>query len=112
MNTQMAYYPHQQVTVDEAMVLFKGRSTIKQFMPLKPIKRGYKVWCICDSINGLAYEIEVYLGTTEDGSDGSLDERVVLHLVDKIKRGSHHVYVDNFFTSPSLSWHLAIAKCF
>ena len=78
-------------------------------MPLKPIKRGYKVWCICDSINGLAYEIEVYLGATEEGSDGSLGERVVLCLVDKIKGESHHVYMDNFFTSPSLS--LALRNC-
>ena len=108
-NTQMAYYPHQQVAVDEAMVLFKGHSTIKQFMPLKPIKRGYKVWCICDSINGLAYEIEVYLGATEEGSDGSLGERVVLRLVDKMKGESHHIYMDNFFTSPSLS--LALRDC-
>ena len=28
-------------SIDEAMVLFKGRSSIKQYMPLKPIKRGY-----------------------------------------------------------------------
>ena len=70
----MEYYPHQQVAVDEAMVFFKGHSTIKQFMPLKPMKRGYKVWCICDSINGLAYQIEVYLGATEEGSDGSLGD--------------------------------------
>ena len=37
-----AYQLHQQMAVDEAMVLFKGRSSIKQYMPLKPIKRGYK----------------------------------------------------------------------
>jgi len=30
-------------SVDEGMIAFKGRSSLKQYMPLKPIKRGYKV---------------------------------------------------------------------
>jgi hypothetical protein len=35
-NTQAAYAPHQQLSVDEAMVLFKGRSSMRQYMPQKP----------------------------------------------------------------------------
>lgn len=27
-------------SIDESMILFKGRSSLKQYMPLKPIKRG------------------------------------------------------------------------
>ena len=45
------YKPHRENAVDKAMVKFKGRSTLKQYMPLKPIKRGFKVWCRCDSHN-------------------------------------------------------------
>lgn len=33
----------QDVTIDESMVKFKGRSTLKQYIPQKPIKRGYKI---------------------------------------------------------------------
>lgn len=29
-------------SIDESMEKFKGRSAIKQYMPLKPIKRGIK----------------------------------------------------------------------
>jgi len=29
--------------VDKTMVKFKGRSSIKQYHPLKPIKQGYKI---------------------------------------------------------------------
>ena len=36
------YDPHQEVAVDEAMIKFTGRSTLKQYMPLKPVKRGIK----------------------------------------------------------------------
>ena len=30
-----------QVSIDESMILFKGRSSLKQYNPMKPIKRGY-----------------------------------------------------------------------
>ena len=37
------YEPHKEVAVDEAMIEFTGRSSLKQYMPMKPIKRGIKV---------------------------------------------------------------------
>jgi len=30
-------------SIDESMVKFKGRSVLKQYSPLKPMKRGVKV---------------------------------------------------------------------
>ena len=106
-NTQKAYMPHQQLSIDEAMVLFKGRSSLKQFMPLKPIKRGYKIWCICDAVNGLAYDEEVYLGAAGSSGEGSLGKRVVMHVIQKVT--GHEVYMDNFFSSRALS--LALREC-
>ena len=40
------YKPHKEVAVDEAMIKFTGRSSVKQYMPMKPIKRGIKVHSI------------------------------------------------------------------
>ena len=37
------YKPHREVAVDEAMIKFTGRSSVKQYMPMKPVKRGIKV---------------------------------------------------------------------
>ncbi|XP_068739096.1 piggyBac transposable element-derived protein 4-like [Montipora capricornis] len=34
------YRPNQNLSVDEAMVAFKGQLSMKQYIPLKPIKRG------------------------------------------------------------------------
>ena len=53
-NTQFlqAYHPHHNVSIDEAMTKFKGRCTMKQYMPKKPIKRGFKVWVRADAHNG------------------------------------------------------------
>ena len=35
--------PGENVSVDEAMIKFQGRSSLKQYMPMKPIKRGINV---------------------------------------------------------------------
>ncbi len=37
------YNPGKEVAVDEAMIKFQGRSSLKQYMPKKPIRRGMKV---------------------------------------------------------------------
>jgi len=46
------YNLHRDVSVDEAMVAFKGRSTLKQYMPMKPVKQGFKVWMLVDAHTG------------------------------------------------------------
>ena len=32
------------ISIDEAMIAFKGRSSLKQYIPQKPVKRGIKCW--------------------------------------------------------------------
>ena len=73
----MPHYPHCQLSIDEAMIPFKGRSTMKQYLPLKPVKRGFKVWAISDATNGYMYDFNVYTGATE-GREMALGEKVVL----------------------------------
>lgn len=36
------YNPHQDVSVDEAMIKFQGRSFIKQYVPIKANKTGHQ----------------------------------------------------------------------
>ena len=40
------------------MIPFQGRSTLKQYMPAKPVKRGIKVWCRADTHNGYMCEFQ------------------------------------------------------
>ena len=60
---QAAHEPSQQLSVDEAMVRYKGRSSMKQYMPKKPIKRGFKIWCLCDANGGYLQQFQIYTGT-------------------------------------------------
>ncbi|XP_065915189.1 chimeric ERCC6-PGBD3 protein-like [Dysidea avara] len=58
------YTPHQAVTVDEAMIPFKGRLNFKQYMKNKPTKWGIKVFVLCDATNGYIYRMQIYTGKT------------------------------------------------
>lgn len=96
------YQPHCEVSVDEAMIKFQGRSSLKQYMPLKPVKRGIKVWVLADSHNGYFRKFEVYSGKKGDSTEKGLGARVVKSLTSELHGKNHHVFFDNYFTSVNL----------
>ena len=96
------YSPHRDVAVDEAMIKFQGRSSLKQYMPLKPTKRGIKVWVLGDSHNGYFWKFQVYTGKQGDAVERGLPARVVKSLTEDLKGDNYHVYFDNFFNSFAL----------
>ena len=102
---QHLYSPHHNVSIDEAMIVFKGRISIRQYMPIKPVKYGIKVYffvseiisviytyiyCIqylrffvfrCDLEKGYPWDFQVYRGKEKNArTDVDLGERVVLDL--------------------------------
>ena len=91
-------------SIDESMVKFKGRSSLKQYLPLKPIKRVIKVWERCDAKTGYIFDLNVYYGESknEEFSEGTLGERVVNKLCSTIKISGVVMSFDRFFTSVKL----------
>ena len=75
-----AYEPHRDIAVDEAMIKFQGRSSLKQYMPLKPTKHGIKVWVAADSTNGHFSRFKVYTGNKNNTTEHGLEARVVKTL--------------------------------
>ncbi|KAJ6649681.1 PiggyBac transposable element-derived protein 4 [Pseudolycoriella hygida] len=112
-NSRKVYKPSDVVTVDESMIPFKGRYCLKQYMPNKPVKWGYKVWCLCDSYTGFVVAFFVYTGKEDSTKNISLGEKVVTKLVEEanIERGSL-VVMDNFFSSCSLYENLMDRETF
>lgn len=88
------YHPHREVAVDEAMIKFQGRSALKQYMPMKPTKRGIKVWVLGDSHNGYFSRFEVYIGRDGSSSEKGLGARVVRSLTEDLKGRNRHVFFD------------------
>ena len=78
-----------------------GRSSMKQYMPMKPVKRGLKVWVMADAVNGYFCTFDVYVGRPSDGrgTEVGLGERVVLQLTERLRGARYQVFVDNFFSS-------------
>ena len=72
------------VSIDEAMIPFKGRSALKQYLPLKPIKRGFKVWVLADSVTGYASKFEVYTGKKGNAVEEKLGEEAIKSLQRKV----------------------------
>lgn len=48
-NVQKAYEPSQNLSINKGMIAFKGRLSIRQYMPAKPTKYGIKVWMTANS---------------------------------------------------------------
>ena len=75
-----SYNLHREHSFDETMVGFKGRSSLKQYVPKKPTKQGIKVWCRSDSKNGCTCAFQVYTGKQGDSSDNDPGARVIKDL--------------------------------
>ena len=95
------YHARQKLVIDESMVKFNGRSSLKQYMRDKPIKRGFKIWMLCDSA-GYNLKFEIYTGKTADQVEKGLASRVVLNLVQGFTEKNHKLYIDNFFNGYEL----------
>ena len=96
-------------SLDESMTKFKGRSSFKQYMPAKPVKRGIKVWMRCDALTGYTYDINIYVGKEDVSQEGTLGERVVKLLVSSIQDRDVTLAFDRFFTSVNLMKDLNFA---
>ena len=84
------------------MIPFKGRLTFKQYMKNKPTKWGIKVFVLSDATNGYVYRLQIYSGKNleSDDVDVGLCSRVLLELMSGLD--GHHLYTDNYYTSPEV----------
>lgn len=65
-------------SIDEFMVKFQGRSSMKQFVPIKPVKRGMKGFCRADACSGYVYDCFIYQGKNTNTEDSTLGEWVCI----------------------------------
>jgi hypothetical protein len=94
------YLPSQYLTLDEAMVAFKGRSSIKQYIPTKPHKWGYKIYCLAS--NDYLLHFEVHEGKAQQPSAHGATYDTVMRLIDGYEHQQHILFLDSYFTSPTL----------
>ena len=56
------YTPHQNISVDESIIGFKGRLSWIQYLQKKPTKWGIKAWVMADASNGYVSNFKLYTG--------------------------------------------------
>ncbi|KAJ8409212.1 hypothetical protein AAFF_G00242330 [Aldrovandia affinis] len=100
----------EKLAVDEQMVPFKGKSRLKQYLPLKPKKWGYKILVLAGS-DGIPHNLEIYTGRAvhpPELADVGASGNVVLRLAQPIpKQKNYKLFFDNWFTSVPLVLTLA-----
>ena len=90
------------------MVKFKGRLSFRQYLPMKPIKWGVKLWTLCESETGYTVNFQVYTGQEQRRVEHGLGYRVVMDMVVMLHRTQAQVFFDNYFTSVPLMKNLKL----
>lgn len=103
------YVPERDVSVDESLLLFKGRLSWKQYMPLKRARFGIKSFLLCESSSGYIWNSVIYTGketnieiSSEEAATFGMATKVVLKLLEPLLDKGYCVTTDNFYTSPEL----------
>ena len=105
--------------VDEAMIAYYGKHGCKQFIKGKPIRFGFKAWCL-NSNNGYLANFDFYQGKSKkskpENSQLNKGSQVILELLEPVKEAFSNqyftVYCDNYFTSISLLEQLKKLNCY
>jgi hypothetical protein len=95
-NTSRLYAPPRDLTLDETMIKFSGRSNFKVYMPLKPIKYGFKVFTVTPSEEPIVVNFSIF-----DGKRSNIRE-IVQNMMSPFLNKGHHLYIDRFYCSPSV----------
>ena len=107
------FHPSCNVSIDEALIRYDGRLSWKQYMPKKPVKWGFKLWCLCDSSTGYCVAFSVYTGASNDDNNGmDLGYRVIMRLMRGYLSANRCVFADNYFTSVHLAKDLLDADTY
>jgi len=99
--------PEQQQSIDEQMIPFKGKNKIRQYLPNKPKRWGFKVIAICCSRTGFTHDFTVYDGKGPELGDGESvgyqpADFVILLSKTLPQHKNYILYFDNWFNFPEL----------
>ncbi|XP_008189593.1 piggyBac transposable element-derived protein 3-like [Acyrthosiphon pisum] len=104
------------LSVDEQIVPFKGKLSVKQYMKGKPNPWGIKIFLLCGE-SGIVYNMILYQGMSTNINEElqknfGLGGAIVVCLTQNISENRHFLYFDNFFSSYNLFYALLQKKIY
>ena len=81
--------------------LYKGR--VVHYIPKKHKRFGIKIYKLCDSL-GYTYDMSMYLGKQRQNATAQITAThgTVLQVIRRVDGLGHKIFMDNYFTSPTL----------
>lgn len=105
------YTPDRYITIDESLILWRGRLLFRQSIRSKRARVGVKLYPLCTH-DGITLAFRVYSAEDIPFQDDtwqynfSKTEQLTLNLVEPYLDLGYHLYTDNFYTSPHLAKYL------
>ena len=122
-NFVQSYKCGRDLSFDEGRCLYKGRISFRCYNPSKPAKWYLKLFEVSDARTGYVVAFDVYTGKNKTNCalnadvldpDSTQTTKVVVGLMKKgnLLGKGHHVYMDNYYSSPDLFLELFAKECY
>lgn len=105
------YYPCRELSLDEGMILWRGRLVFRQYIKGKRHKYGIKIYSLCEP-HGLVVRFTIYTGSEGELSGKGHASKVVMHLMRGKLNEGHALFMDNYYNSFPLASSLLSKKTY
>ncbi|CAH2090624.1 unnamed protein product [Euphydryas editha] len=105
------YCPGKQLSLDESMVLWRGRLLFRQYIKNKRHKYGIKLYVLAEP-DGTVLKSQVFAGANDETPGKGHGSKIVLKLLEDRLDCGHHVYMDNYYNSYGLAVKLLDRKTY
>ena len=102
------YTPKQDISIDESLLLWKGRLSWKQSILTKRAHFGFKSYVLCEAETGYIYKSLLYTGkemsdALESDNCHYAATRIVMDLIGPLLDCGYTLFIDNWYSSFELS---------
>ena len=107
-NFQKYYELGKNITIDESLLSFNGKNSMKFYIPMKPHKYGFKLHLLCDSDTSYLYNMlfepgKICKNFINFENNSSISESIVLRLLSCVNdKKQRNIFFDGWYSSISL----------
>lgn len=103
LNFRKVFSPGRELSLDESLLLFRGRLYFRQYIKSKKARYGIKFY-VLTTADGYVLNIIMSKGKKNSTAEaGKKTEKLVLRLMRPYLLKGHHLFMDNFYNSIELS---------